>query len=139
MDNCIILKAKSFFIILDGFKQLVNSTSFQMDKTKICVVPYSFHAQDLEVSSHTKVKVNLGENSSVLLIKSTTNFIVPPFQLVKKYMRLHLKFDSTISFEGRVNYYLYTTSLYQVTGAYSFYDHFRKSNHSGHLYDFSHN
>ena len=37
-------------------------------------------------------------------------------------MRLHLKFDSTISFEGQGNDYLYTTSLYQVTGAYSFYD-----------------
>ena len=122
MDTCIIMKAKSFFNILDGFKQLVNSTSFQMDKTKICVIPYSFHAQDLEVSPHTKVKVNLGENSSVLVIRATTNFVVPPFQLVKKYMRLHLKFDSTISFEGQVNDYLYTTSLYQVTSAYSFYD-----------------
>ena len=37
-------------------------------------------------------------------------------------MRLHFKFNSTISFEGQVNDYLYTTSLYQVTGAYSIYD-----------------
>lgn len=37
-------------------------------------------------------------------------------------MRLLLKFDRTISFEGQVNDCLYTTSLYQVTGAYSFYD-----------------
>ena len=33
-DKCIITKAKSFFNILDGFKKLLNSSSFQMDKTK---------------------------------------------------------------------------------------------------------
>ena len=107
MDTCLILKARSFFKILDGFKQLLSSTSFQMDNTKICVIPSSFHSQDLEVSPYTKSKVNLGENSSVLVIKPTTNFVVPPFQLVKKYMRLHLKFDSTISFEGQVSDCLY--------------------------------
>ena len=100
----------------------MSSTSFQLDNTKICVIPYSFHSQDLEVSPYTKAKVELGENSTLLVIKPTTNFVVPPFQLLKKYMRLHLKFDSTISFKGQVNDCLYTTSLYQVTGAYSFYD-----------------
>ena len=67
-------------------------------------------------------RTKLGENSSVMVIKAITNFVIPPFQSVKKYMRLHFKFDSTISFEGQVNDYLYTTSLYQVTSAYSFYD-----------------
>ena len=60
-DMCIITKAKSFFNILDGFKKLLNSSSFQMDKTKICVIPYSFHARDLEVSPLTKVNVKLGK------------------------------------------------------------------------------
>ena len=86
-ETCIIIKAKSFFKILDGFKKLINSSSFQMDKTKICVIPYSFHAQDLEVSPLTKVNVKRGENCSVMVIKATKNFIIPPFQLVKKYMR----------------------------------------------------
>ena len=93
-----------------------------MEDTKICIIPYSFHSQDLEISPYTKVEVELGENSTVLVIKPTSNFVVPPFQLVKKYMRLHLNFDSAISFEGQVNDCLYPTSLYQVTGAYSFYD-----------------
>ena len=52
-------------------------------------------------------------------------------------MRLHPKFDNTISFEGQVNDYLYTTSLYQVTSAYSFYDlmvlNFRKFNYSRYM------
>ena len=74
------------------------------------------------MSSLTTVNVKQGENSSVMVIKATENFIIPPFQLVKKYMRLHFKFNSTISCEGQVNDYLYTTNLYQITGAYSFYD-----------------
>ena len=97
-NTCLIFKAKSFFEILDGFKQLVSSTSFQLEDTKICIIPYSFHSQDLEVSPYTKVEVELGKNLTVLVIKPTSNFVVPPFQLVKKYIRLHLKFDSTINF-----------------------------------------
>ena len=89
-EKCIITKANSFFTILDSFKKLLNSSSFRMDKTKICVIPYSFHSRDLEVSPLTKVTVKLGENSSVMVIKATTNFVIHPFQLVKKYMILHL-------------------------------------------------
>ena len=70
-NTCLIFKDKSFFEILDGFKQLVSSTSFQMEDTKICIIPYSFHSQDLEISSFTTVKVELGENSTVLVINST--------------------------------------------------------------------
>ena len=121
-EKCVILKAKSFFTILDDFKKIINSSTFQMDKTKICVIPYSFHAQIFEVSPLTKLNVKEGENSSVMVIKATETFDIPPFQVVKKYMRLHFKFESTIVFEGQVNDYLYCTSLHQVTGAYSFYD-----------------
>ena len=79
-----VMQAKLFFTILDGLKTLVNSPSFQMGSIKICIIPYSFHSMDLTITPSTKTITEIGENSSVLVIKPTTNFVVPPFQSVMK-------------------------------------------------------
>ena len=91
-ENCRLLQATLFFGILDRLRTCIMSASFKMGTCKIDIVHFSFDSFDMSIVPTTKLHMELRNNLSVLVITPTTNFVVPPFQVIKRYFRLHIKY-----------------------------------------------